>query len=187
MILNYLTLFLLFIWRVYWAVSERQTDARLPKKAGVKSVDQLQRATIIGLFLLVVLQLFGVELFTFSFPVASYIGFLLVLTGLLLALKARRDIGINWANSYELQVKQHQELVTWGVYSVIRHPIYTAMVLMLVGSQLVAQSYLFLLYLFLWLGVYWQAKREEILLLHHFGDKYREYRKKTYLFIPYLW
>ena len=187
MILNYLTLILLFVWRVYWRISEHKADRVLPKKEGITSIDQAQRLFIGMAFLLVIIQLLGVQLLPFSSTGASLIGFSLVLTGFVIALLARRELGVNWANSYEYQVKKHQVLVTTGIYSVIRHPIYTAMVFLLIGSELVAQSWLFLLYLFLWLGVYWQARKEEVILVHHFGDAYRDYRKKTYLFIPFVW
>ena len=187
MILNILTLILLFLWRVYWRISEYKADRALPKKAGITGVDQAQRLFIGLAFLLVIIQLLGVAILPFSSSIVSGIGFLIVLLGFIIALFARRELGVNWANSYEYQVKKHQMLVTSGIYSLIRHPIYTAMVFLLVGSELVAQSWLFLVYLFFWLGVYWQARKEEVILVHHFGDAYRDYRKKTYLFIPFVW
>src|ERR1700683_3626587 len=58
----------------------------------------------------------------------------LVLTvlGLSLALWARIVLGKNWSGT--VTFKEHHELIVRGPYAYVRHPIYTAMLLMFLGT-----------------------------------------------------
>ena len=56
-----------------------------------------------------------------------------------------------------------------------------------IGGELIAQSYLVLIGLLLLIGGYWQARKEEAILVSHFGNVYKNYMKHTKLFIPFIW
>jgi protein-S-isoprenylcysteine O-methyltransferase Ste14 len=95
------------------------------------------------------------------------------------------------ANSYAsrvIEVMQGQQVISTGPYALVRHPMYLAMILMMVASPLA-------------LGSYWAAipsialifllaarvKNEEELLLKELNG-YREYTQKTrYRLIPFIW
>lgn len=188
MTIPYVTLLLIIIWRVYWRISEITADREKEKtKKTIAFVDGFQRMVIVGLFLLACAQLLGVTIVPYGFS-SQTIGFMVVCVGLLICILARRALGTNWANSYEFQIKKQHELVTRGIYRYIRHPIYSGIFCMLVGAELVVQSYLVLPYLVvLPLGMYWQAKREEEILTHHFGKTYVVYMKQTKMFVPFIW
>jgi len=72
-------------------------------------------------------------------------------------------------------------------FNYIRHPIYVGVILSCVGAELVARSYLFIVFLaFISLMSYIQSKKEEQLLVKHFGTAYKNYMQKTNMFVPYI-
>lgn len=191
-ILGYISFVLLGVWRVYWFVTGQRADREKPRSSESSaffSKRNLSKIIVLAAFGVVGVQLLGVSLF--EMPIKSLwqqvLGFLLVVIGLGIAVIGRYNLGTNWANCYEYQVKPKQELVTKGIYAYIRHPLYAGISLFLIGSELVVQSYLFYVYCFVFLGANQQAKWEEELLLRKFGDTYKSYMKRTKRFIPFLW
>jgi protein-S-isoprenylcysteine O-methyltransferase Ste14 len=81
-----------------------------------------------------------------------------------------------------------QTLITSGPYQWIRHPIYTAFVLILGSTLLISANGLIGL---AWLGmtaleILSRIRFEESLMLEYFGDQYRDYMKKTGQLLPRL-
>src|SRR5580693_9989004 len=82
--------------------------------------------------------------------------------------------------SFSLTAKAHQ-LVTHGIYSKIRNPIYVSGGVMLAGFVLVLhRPVLWLVLLALIVMQTLRAHREAKVLEAAFGDAYREYRRKTW-------
>uniref|UniRef100_UPI0032178068 methyltransferase family protein n=1 Tax=uncultured Draconibacterium sp. TaxID=1573823 RepID=UPI0032178068 len=80
------------------------------------------------------------------------------------------------------------KLVTEGIYSVCRNPMYLGNLLLLLGFGIFANSVLYLAIMFpvfgfIYLGI---IKAEEAFLTNEFGEEYVEYRKKTFAIIPKL-
>jgi protein-S-isoprenylcysteine O-methyltransferase Ste14 len=72
-------------------------------------------------------------------------------------------------------------LVTRGLYSRIRHPMYVFLDLTLLGVIVaVRQQWLIALWLGLVMLQAWQAGRERRTLEQAFGDAYRDYRRQTW-------
>jgi len=69
-------------------------------------------------------------------PVFIVTGLLLCGLGLALAVWARANLGRNWG--VPMSVKEGAELVATGPYRYIRHPIYSGILLGILGSTLVA-------------------------------------------------
>jgi protein-S-isoprenylcysteine O-methyltransferase Ste14 len=79
-------------------------------------------------------------------------------------------------------------LVTEGIYSVCRNPMYLGNLLLLLGFGIFANSVLYLAIMFpifglIYLGI---IKAEEAFLTNEFGDEYVAYKKKTFAIIPKL-
>ena len=112
------------------------------------------------------------------------IGIIICLMGLVLALWARTTLGRNWGMPMTLR-KEHQ-LVMSGPYSLIRHPIYTAFLLMMLGS--IFTSGIIWLIPLIGAGIYFvtSAKLEEKDMLEKFSKEYIAYKKRTKMFIPFL-
>ena len=86
------------------------------------------------------------------------------------------------------QRSKSHELIETGWYGRVRHPLYFALLLLLLGVLLVwptAKMILFVLVscLYLPFGMYWEEQK----LLQAFGSKYRVYMSRTPQLIPYLW
>ncbi len=69
-----------------------------------------------------------------SYGSLALIGALLCIMGIALAIWARVHLGRNWSPAPAL--KEGHELVTSGPYKLIRHPIYTGVILATLGSTL---------------------------------------------------
>lgn len=78
-------------------------------------------------------------------------------------------------------------LVNRGIYRYIRHPMYSALLLLIWGSYLGYPTLVGLpVALLSTMGVYVAARVEERENIAYFGEQYRAYMKSTKRFIPYL-
>jgi protein-S-isoprenylcysteine O-methyltransferase Ste14 len=105
--------------------------------------------------------------------------------GVLLAIWARRHLGRNWSGRVEIKVGH--ELVRTGPYRRLRHPIYSAMLLMMAGTALVSGHWHGLLGLGLMLGLY--ARKlvmEERRMRETFGAEWEAWRRHSWALIPGL-
>lgn len=81
-----------------------------------------------------------------------------------------------------------KQLLTAGVYATVRHPIYSADIVLAWGVFMVFPS-LRLLVSVVWatvIFVYW-AKLEETALTEKFGETYRTYQKRVPMLFPNFW
>jgi len=118
--------------------------------------------------------------FAFSFPgpwdLRRSLGSALMLAGMAGIFTARRQLGKSFAIRPEAR-----QLVTHGLYSKIRNPIYVFGLVMLAGFIMVLQRpILWLLLVALIAMQTMRAHREAKVLEAAFGDAYREYRRKTW-------
>ena len=105
-----------------------------------------------------------------------YIGTILFLVGIGFIASARYQLG----KSFAIRAEAHH-LVTAGIYSKIRNPIYVFGLVMMTGLILVIQKpVLWLLLVAMLIGQAMRARREARVLEAAFGDEYREYRRKTW-------
>lgn len=113
------------------------------------------------------------------------IGLLIQTSFIALAIWARRHLGRNW--SAAITTKVDHELVRSGPYAVVRHPIYTAMLGMFVGTAIVSGTPHALLAVALIAAVYIRKIRiEERHLQAIFGAQYKAYCDRTSALIPRL-
>jgi len=84
------------------------------------------------------------------------------------------------------EIKPHATLITSGPYRYIRHPMYTSLMIMMLGIAFYNHHWLNLVGLVLiFIAVVFKAIKEEQLLLTTFAD-YAKYQKQTYKFLPYI-
>lgn len=105
------------------------------------------------------------------------------IAGLLLALAGLAGLTIarlNLGNSFSVAPEARQ-LVTHGVYSKIRHPVYVFGVLLIAGMALyIPLLYILLILVFIIPMQVIRAAEENRVLEDAFGEEYREYRRRTW-------
>jgi protein-S-isoprenylcysteine O-methyltransferase Ste14 len=117
-------------------------------------------------------------------PWRAGIGLVLFTLGLGFALWARVHIGRNWGTP--MMQKAEPELVTSGPYRLVRHPIYSGILVAGIGTA-VALSWLWLTGVVL-AGIYflYSARVEERYMTEQLPDGYPAYRRSTKMFVPFV-
>ena len=124
---------------------------------------------------------------TLSLPLwVRWAGIGVAVFGFALLQWAQNSLGKNWSDTPRMM--KEQALITSGPYQSIRHPIYTAFLLIMGSTLLISANWLIGLS---WIGmtVLEIASRigfEESLMLEYFGDQYRDYMKRTGRLLPKL-
>jgi protein-S-isoprenylcysteine O-methyltransferase Ste14 len=177
-------LWLLFV--VYWAVAavgaKRSTSSR-PWRGGIGL-----RLVVI---LLIAAMLRSPSLRQFlaetqrsasHSSLLGWTGVALCAFGFGLAINARWHLGRNWG--MPMSRKEQPELVASGPYALIRHPIYTGLILAMLGSAIgVNLSWALML---VPVGAYfiYSARREETVMLQLFPEQYAAYMARTGMLAP---
>ncbi len=119
------------------------------------------------------------------YNVIPTLGWLLVIVGLLLWLRAVLAFGVDNLTMLYVYFPKDGQIVDSAIYSVIRHPIYAAVQRVAIGLALLNGNWFALtLSLIFALGIYgWVRLVEEKELLERFGSSYQEYRDR----IPAFW
>lgn len=107
------------------------------------------------------------------------------ISGTLLAIWSRHMLGRNW--SATVQLKQEHELVNSGPYRFVRHPLYTGLLVLFIGSAIMIGDLRGLLAVaIMFTSLWFKLRLEERWLLQHFGDRYSEYQHRTKMLLPGL-
>ncbi|MGD0284691.1 MAG: isoprenylcysteine carboxylmethyltransferase family protein [Candidatus Saccharimonadales bacterium] len=110
---------------------------------------------------------------------------IIVITGLVFAITARFTLGSNW--SPHTVLKQGQELIENGPYAIVRHPIYTGILFMAIGTTIrIDQIFGFVLLVLVCLVLWSKILSEEKLMQEHFPKQYQVYRQHVKAIIPFI-
>jgi protein-S-isoprenylcysteine O-methyltransferase Ste14 len=116
-------------------------------------------------------------------PVVAGIGFALTLAGLAIALWARVHLGQNWSDKVILS--EGHQLIRSGPYAYMRHPIYSGVLLGVLGTAVVLGEWRGVLAFVILLTNYSiKARKEEQILATHFGDEFREHLTSAGFLLP---
>jgi len=115
---------------------------------------------------------------------AAIVAILLSIASVWLVLSAVRTLGRHWSVAAQL-VDDHQ-LVKDGAYAIVRHPIYTGMLGMMIttGLALSDPKWLSIAASVAWYGTHLRIHSEEVLLKEAFGEEYDEYARRVPPLIP---
>lgn len=121
-------------------------------------------------------------------PLAAWpfwLGALITICGLAFSVWARVYLGTNWSGT--VTIKQDHELVTNGPYAIVRHPIYTGLLLGFLGTALALGDWRGILAFVLAAGALWRKlKFEESWMREQFGEAYRAYAGRVAALVPFI-
>lgn len=122
----------------------------------------------------------------------SYIGLFLTLIGTFLVVKAKIDLGKYhaWAG----HILSSTRIITYGIYALIRHPLYTGIYIFIIGGIMIAIknnpfSLLLTVIVFIFIGfiklfLIFSAIKENRFLHEKFGEIYVKYKEQVHAFLP---
>lgn len=121
----------------------------------------------------------------YSLPIwARWLGVLLISLALFVFWRAHADLGLNWSPT--LEIREHHDLVTQGIYAVIRHAMYASQWLWVIAQPLLLPNWIAgFLNLLVFIPFYFlRVREEEKLMLEQFGEQYRSYMQKVGGVVP---
>lgn len=117
-------------------------------------------------------------------PIYMGLGIILTALGLGIAIAARITLGRNW--SAAVAIKEDHALIRSGLYRHVRHPIYSGILLALLGSAVALDRWRALLGFVLIFASLWLKSRHEERRLHQVLPEYGAYARETAALIPFL-
>lgn len=110
-------------------------------------------------------------------------GLAMTAIGIGFAIWARYTLGRNWSS--KVTIKIDHELIRSGPYASVRHPIYTGILLAIMGTSIALGEWRsFLAFGLVWFAFYRKARTEEKMLAQEFGERFVEHQQRTGFFIP---
>ena len=171
------------VWAAFWlywlvaALSRKRGHVQWSRELRIRAL-----VVVIAILLIRLGVLGGQDLNTN--PWRAGVGLLLLAVGLSFAVWARVHIGRNWGAP--MTRKDEPELVTSGPYRLVRHPIYSGILVAGVGTA-VALNWTWLIVVAL-AGIYflYSATVEERYLTVRFPDAYPRYKDSTKMLVPFV-
>ena len=122
-------------------------------------------------------------------PQASSIDFagtVFTTIGVAFAIWSRQSLRNNWSG--EVVIKEDQQFIHNGPYTIVRHPIYAGMLLALFGTTLISSTVGSLLgFVFATISLWQKACVEEQFLMDEFGERYAKYKRGVKFLIPFIY
>lgn len=111
------------------------------------------------------------------------LGLVFVVAGTAFTGLARLTLGANW--SANARIRAEHTLSTEGPYRIVRHPIYSGILLMFLGTAVIlGQTRGYIAFALAFLGYFIKSRTEDHLLAERFGPAFAEYCRRTKALIP---
>jgi protein-S-isoprenylcysteine O-methyltransferase Ste14 len=163
---------------IYWLLSA------LGAKQSTGGLRRLPFNGVTALSVFILVRVFRGGSLAVHSPVLAAIGAVVFASGLALAVWARIHLGRNWGMPMTQRVEP--ELVTSGPYRFVRHPIYSGLLLGIVGTALATDLLGLIVAVVLTAYFYYSASVEEKNLIATFPAAYPAYRTATKMLIPFV-
>ena len=173
-----------FIWILFTF-----TNKRTVQKEGSRGRLAVLLVLIIG-YVITFSQHIPLPIIGYAFiitPALGWVGVFVTACGVVLAVWARFVIGRNWSGS-GITLKENHELVQSGAYRIVRHPIYTGLLLAAIGVVIAeAAPFNFVGVLLIAVAFLIRIPKEERLMMKQFPTQYPVYANKVKKLIPFVW
>ena len=173
------------VFCAYWALGALKTRRTVSQESLASRV-RFILLEIVGYGLvfsdLAAIGVLGHRVLPRAYAVAS-IGVAFTWIGIAFALWARRHLGQYW--SARITLKEGHKLIRTGPYAHLRHPIYSGLILAAIGGALAIDKWRCIAgVVFILLGYWMKAKKEEALLAVQFGEAFQEHCRHAGFLIP---
>lgn len=170
-------------WAVFWiywlaaSVGVKAGQTRWTRFAGFRV------AIILIILLLLRLRVFKRQAVTHDLWL-QVIGLVIFMLGLALAVWARVYLGRNWG--MPMTEKADPELVTTGPDHTVRHPIYSGIILAMIGTTIAVSLYWLVAVVLLGAYFIYSAVNEERYMAERFPEAYPKYKQSTKMLILFI-
>ena len=168
-------------WIIFWVY---WFSSAFGVKKGTASRRRVPLNGLTALAVIVLIRVFRGGSLAVTSPLLGAIGAVVFAGGLALAIWARVQLGQNWG--MPMTQKAEPELVTSGPYRFVRHPIYTGLLLGVLGTALATNVLGLAIVAVLTVYFYWVTTVEERNMTEIFPTAYPEYRRHTKRLIPFV-
>src|SRR5215469_11506448 len=173
-------------WALYWGLTALSSKATVRRESLAARIGYVA-ALVVGAVLIAwpapPWTLLGARLWPRSFG-AYWFGVALLAAGLAFAVWARVHLGRNWSGS--VTVKEGHELIRTGPYALVRHPIYTGLIIAVAGTAITSGTVRALLGLaIVAASLAWKLRAEESFMRETFRGEYERYSAQVPALIPF--
>jgi protein-S-isoprenylcysteine O-methyltransferase Ste14 len=174
-------------WALYWGLAAIGTKATTRRESAASRLVYTVPIALGALALFASHPLAGMLRRRFVPATAAWfwVGWAVTLAGLALAVAARMWLGRNWSGTVTL--KKDHELIRTGPYAYVRHPIYTGLLLALIGTAIAIGQWQALVGVALVaLALVRKMTVEERFMRDQFGEAYARYRARVRALVPFV-
>ncbi len=173
-----------------------EAGIRIVSRRNASGTPARERASYVALVVVLVLSIGGALCLAAAVPFAAIpvarVGFFVVGTVLIvlgIALRIWSVVVLGRAFTVEVRVRAGQEVVDRGPYRVVRHPSYTGLLLVLLGTGIALGNGLALVVAVVppIAAVVYRIRVEEEALLTGIGEPYRRYAEGRKRLVPFVW
>ena len=188
-ILYYSLILLLWIaYQVYWWIKAKNVKQTEHVHESIRS-RLIRLSAMVAAIVLLIFQNIPMSILDENFIPMGYtvysIGIVFTAIGLIFSAWARHHLGSNWSQA--ITIKEDHRLITSGPYAFVRHPIYTGLLLALIGTAIAIGKWRGLIAVALVFTVLmYKLILEEKLMQVQFGDSYKKYSRQVSALIPYI-
>ena len=177
------------LWLAYWGISALHVKSAVRVESAASRFGKYALPLIVAVLLLQNVSAFNGTFLNDRFVPAElwivWLGFFLTIAGLAFACWARVILGRNWSGV--VQLKKDHELIVRGPYSIVRHPIYTGLLLAFLGTALAIGAWRGLIATAIVAVSFWRKLRlEERWLCELFGEQYADYMRRVKALVPWV-
>jgi protein-S-isoprenylcysteine O-methyltransferase Ste14 len=173
-------------WAAYWWLASRgakPTERREPLGSRLLHVVPLSLAFWLLWNQRGPIAFLNERLFPWA-PWEFWVAALVTAAGILFSVWARIHLGGNWSGI--VTIKHGHELIADGPYAIVRHPIYTGLLIAFIGSAMASGEWrgVFAV-LIAWLALWRKLRLEERWMAERFGQQYEDYRRRVPALVPF--
>ena len=175
------------IFCLFWLVAAISTKRSVYRESGAQRL-RYSLLLLAGCFLLFKGYRMSYPLSARVIPhveILAWAGVILCAAGLGFCLWARLTLGRNWSGTVTL--KEEHELVVRGPYRLVRHPIYTGLLAMSLGTFIMSGRVAGIIGLVMMFISFWiKLRDEEEIMLKQFPEQYASYQQRVRRLVPFV-